>query len=130
MCSILFLKRENTVAMQPNKDAFKLFSPATDVPQVFQYVDSLNSMAMNYVPNDFNEMAIPVSYRHVEHGEAQLQIEMDEINPEWKITLEDKLLHTLHNLRHSVYSFHHEGGTATNRFVIHINQKNASDQNR
>lgn len=119
----------NTVDLQPNKDAFKLFSPSQHMPQLYQFVDSSNSMAMNYVPRNFDALAIPLSFLNGEEGEAEIRADVALINANWKVVLEDKWLVNFHNLRQSAYRFKHSGNNSPNRFVIHINKRELTGEN-
>lgn len=112
----------NELGLQPNTDAFKLFSPMEGVPQIYQYVDSANSMALNFVGLDFDEVVIPVSYDNTSNGAAQIEAFIENVDPNWSIFLEDTRTNKWQNLRLAPYLFSHQANQSRNRFLLHINK--------
>ncbi len=118
-----------SLGLDAEEDAFKLFSPVNNVPQLYQqnaWEDF--GLAINYVSDAFSEITIPLSYQNSAAGQAKIGIASSTLNPDWQVVLEDKKLDALQQINASPYTFLHEPQLDTARFLLHIYKKNEVDE--
>jgi hypothetical protein len=110
-----------TAGFDGNYDAYKLFSDATEVPQI--YSTAYNDMlSINTLPSVETNNVVPVAFRAGVSGNYAINASgiesFDNSTPIW---LEDKVLNTAVDFRtNTSYTFNYTAGSNDNRFLLHF----------
>lgn len=119
--TVIFFQDGATEGFDSQADAYKLFSSAMDVPQVYSLTPSETRLAINTLPGFAGNPQIPVGIRIPGAGNYRFQASgVESFGPEIEIVLHDLHLGVNHDLRvNSVYDFQSDvSGQVTNRFVL------------
>jgi hypothetical protein len=104
-------------------DAFKLRSLDKAKPSLLSRANNGIAYAINALPNKEEEYHISVEFSseaHMEH--FYFRIDEAEIDPNWVVQVEDKILGQFHDLSGGgEFVFTHENALKTDRFIVHIN---------
>ena len=115
------------------KDALKLFSFNSSVPQLYSISQNEINLAVNSIPDMTVEIPIPLGIRISEAESYIISIQNNTNDFASNILyLEDKVLNKLHKISEEDYEFTSPQGNINNRFVLHfgitgINENNKTD---
>ena len=103
------------------RDALKLFSYSSDVPQLYSISKDEINLAINRIPGMSVEMPIPLGVRIPKAELYTISIQDNSSSFASNIVyLEDKETNTLHKLSGEDYQFSSPQGDINNRFVLHF----------
>jgi len=103
-------------------DAFKLFSTARRMPQIYTSAKGDSELAINTLPISMLEGSIvPLHFKVQTSGTYSISVVNLNFEPDIEVFLIDKFENTVTNLRHTpTYEFEHDANNAAERFEIHI----------
>ena len=111
-----------TKGFDGNYDAYKLFSPEKEVPQInTRTLDDREKVAVNDLPISLmNDVSIPLEFTVGIQGTYTITANNFNINSSIAITLEDMKTKKLTNLNTSNYTFSSDSVLNDNRFLVHF----------
>ncbi|RLD89129.1 MAG: hypothetical protein DRJ09_07150 [Bacteroidetes bacterium] len=120
--TLIRLLPEATIGFDVNKDAGKLFSPFDSIPQICTFSDH-TQLAINSLPEQLNELAIPMEFYCNTMGNYRISIDKSaEILTHNKIYLKDvREQKTIDLGLVEEYLFYHDPTYNPKRFIIYFN---------
>jgi len=113
------------------KDALKLFSFNSSVPQLYCISQDEINLAVNSIPEMTVETTIPLGIRIPKEESYIIRIQTNTINfTSNMLYLEDKVLNKLHKIIEEDYEFTSPQGDINNRFVLHFGITDINDINK
>ena len=119
--AIVMFENNGSVGKDQN-DAEKLFSMATEVPQVYSIIDNDQKTALNSLPYITDGTTIPVGIVAPVQGNYSITVNgIESFSPLTGLSLEDLKLNFTQNLRQNpVYNFTAAGNEDAGRFLLHF----------
>lgn len=113
-------KEDATELYERKYDAYKLFTPRLDLPQIY----SLNESKKLSIDRRPEKNLIQLGFSCQTNG--NFQIDLKQSNGMTSIELEDTKTQKLHNLKSGAYEFEWTSGDLEERFVLHLNATGTS----
>lgn len=107
-------------AFNSRVDSYKLFSPNTGVPQIYQPLDSASGVAIKYLDLAMQPQSIALAFSHTAPGTAEIAAEYRALPINTPVFLEDVVRNTIHDLRTGPYRFNHKPANHPARFILHV----------
>lgn len=120
---------EATESFDSKYDAYKLFSYAEGMPQLYTINSDEAMLAINSLPTQSDVKAVVLGYKTSSAGSQSMSFEgLDSFAQPGSLQLEDKLLGFMHTLTNGPYEFLSEAGTVNDRFVLHFGAVGLGEQ--
>lgn len=120
---------EATESFDGKFDAYKLFSYAEGMPQLYTISADEAMLAINTLPTQSDSKAVALGYKAANAGTHSMSFEgLTSFAQPGSLQLEDKLLGIMHTLNDGSYEFVSEAGTVNDRFVLHFGAVGISEQ--
>lgn len=127
--TILAIKDGAVEKYKQGEDIKKMFSPRSDLSEIYTISSDTEALEVNLVDNSKNEIEIPIGIKSANIGSATLTIDgASNVYAYKNIILEDRLLSKSYNLRDvSVIEFEKSSGSnLENRFFIRLDTNSNS----
>lgn len=118
----LFFYPEATNGFDGSYDAYKLYSYAVDMPQIYSIINSNTRLAINSMGSIAENPTVQMGFRIQKAGEHTLNASGTEnFDLSASIILEDTYLNKMHDFKTAGdYTFASETGDFTDRFIMHF----------
>jgi hypothetical protein len=118
----LFFYPEATNGFDGSYDAYKLYSYAVDMPQIYSIINSNTRLAINSMGSIAENPTVQLGFRIQKAGEHTLNASGTEnFDLSASIILEDTYLNKMHDFKTAGdYTFASETGDFTDRFILHF----------
>lgn len=125
----IYFFNEATDSFDSKFDAYKLFSYAEGMPQLYTINVDEAMLAINALPAESDAKAVALGYRAAGSGIQILSFEdLTSFAQPGSLQLEDKLLGLMHPLIDGQYEFVSEAGVVNNRFILHFGAVGISEK--
>ncbi|MEA3452029.1 MAG: hypothetical protein U9Q83_09040, partial [Bacteroidota bacterium] len=109
---------ESTPSFDSDYDAFKLFTTYLGVPQIYSVLSAETILAINTLPNHYDELVIPLGFKATTAGNYTINVNDFILDQYTEIYFEDTYENKLIDLQDLTYDFYSETGEFNDRFRI------------